>query len=227
MKIMDMPAAQRPDERAERFGTEVLSEAELIAVILRTGTSGKSSVELANEVLSIDKGRDGLGNLVCCTVQDMLQIKGLGKVKALQLACAFELGKRIASCRTNRCVVLNDPSKAAEYYMETARHLDHEEAYVFLTDTHNRFIRSVQIAKGSIDSAALSSREIIKAALQYDAAGFILVHNHPSGNPEPSSEDVRFSRSLMNAASLMNLQMNDSIIIGEGEYCSLKQRGLL
>jgi len=227
LKIKDMPVTQRPDERAEKYGTEVLSEAELIAVILRTGTAGKSSLELANEVLSIDKGRDGLGNLVCCTMQDMLKIRGLGKVKALKLACVFELGRRIASGRTERCIVLNDPSRAAEYYMETARHLDHEEAYIFLTDTHNRFIKSVQIARGSIDSAALSNREIIKTALQYDAAGFILVHNHPSGLPEPSAEDIRFSRTLRDAAELMNIRMNDSLIIGEGEYCSLKSRGLL
>jgi len=218
---------QRPDERAQKYGTEVLSEAELIAVILRTGTTGKSSVELANEILSIDKGKDGLGNLSCCTMEDMLRIKGLGRVKALKMACVFELGKRIAASRTERSVTLNDPGKVADYYMETVRCLDHEEAYVFLTDAHNRFIRSIQVAKGSLDSAALSPREILKYALQYDAAGFVLVHNHPSGKTEPSSEDIRFSRNLRDAAVLMSIQMNDSIIIGEGEYCSLKQRMLI
>lgn len=222
-----MPAAQRPDERAEMYGTEVLSEAELIAVILRTGTAGKSSLELANEVLSLDKGKDGLGNLVCCTMQDMLKIRGLGKVKALKLACVFELGKRIAASRTERTLVLGDSASAAGYYMESARHLDHEEVYILLTDTHNRLIRSVQIAKGSIDSASVSPREILKTALQYDAAGIILVHNHPSGRTEPSSEDIRFSRTLKEAAILMNIQLNDSLIIGDGEYLSLRSQGLL
>ena len=222
-----MPASQRPDERALASGTQVLSDAELIAVILRTGTVGKSSLELANEVLALDRGKSGLSNFACCDFSDFITIRGLGRVKALKLACICELSRRLSASHTERWHVLDTPDKAAEYMMETVRHLDHEEVHILLSDAHNRAIRSVQIAKGSLCSASLSAREIIKTALRFDAAGFILVHNHPSGICEPSSEDIAFSKNLQEAGRLMDIRMNDSIIIGDGTFTSLRQRGFL
>lgn len=210
-----------------RQGTAALSETELIGILLRSGIPGKNSLELANEILSIDKGRDGLSNLMCCDTSDFRKIKGLGKVKALQLECICELAKRIAKSITVRDKLMEGPQEAAAYFMETLRYLDHEVAYVYLTDSRNRLIRTVEIAKGSIDAAALSTREIIKSALQFSAAGFILVHNHPSGLCEPSSEDITFSRTLRDAGKLMNIRMTDSIIIGEGTYLSMREKGLI
>ena len=225
MKIKQMPRDLRPDERALLFGTEALNDAELLAIILRTGTAGKSSLEIASEILAIDKGKDGLGNVAMVTYSDLCKIKGLGKVKALQVASVCELGRRISSGRTERTLLMDSPGKAAAYVMESTRYLDHEEAYVLLTDTHNRLIRSVQIAQGSLDAAVVSPREIMKAALSYNASGFILVHNHPSGRTDPSGEDLRFCRQLKEASSLMNVRFHDSIIIGDGEYLSMKEQG--
>jgi len=227
MKMNEIPLTQRPRERAMQYGTEVLSEAELLSILLRCGTKGKNSLELANEILAIDKGREGLSNLMCCDLSDFKRIKGLGKVKAIQLECICELARRFSRSHTERNRNLDGPSEAAAFFMESMRHLDHEIACIYLTDSRNRFIRSVEIAKGSIDAAALSTREIIKSALRYGAAGFILVHNHPSGVYEPSSEDISFSRTLRDAGKLMNIRMNDSIIIGEGAYLSLRERGLI
>lgn len=227
MKIKQMPEEQRPDERALLYGIDTLSDCELLAVILRTGTRGKSSLEIAGEILSIDKGRSGLSNMTMLTYADLSGIRGLGKVKALQIASLCELSKRIACCRTERNLLMDSPGKAASYLMEETRYLDHEAVYLLLTDTRNRLIRSVQISRGSLDAAVVSPREILKTALSFNASGFIMIHNHPSGKTDPSEEDLNFSRRLREASGLMNIRFLDSIILGEGDFLSMKEKGIL
>lgn len=227
MKIKDMPADMRPDERAQLLGVDHLSEKELLAIILRTGTKGRSSLELADEILAIDKGKRGLVNLISCTYSDFTRIKGLGTVKSLQLACICELSKRISKVRVQRSSVTVDTAFVASFYMEELRHLEYEVIYVLLIDIRGRFIKSVLAAKGSSAAAVTGIKEIMKIAITGDAAGMYLVHNHPSGETEPSIQDINFSVALKNAGESIGISFRDSIIIGDGKYFSLSQKGLL
>ena len=227
MKIKELSPSLRPYEKALDEGTEALNDAELLAVILRSGTKGKSVLELSQEILSLDKGKNGLLNLVSLSMKDLTQIQGLGRIKALQILCVCELSKRIASSRLERKTFLRDASQVADYYMENMRHLDHEVVYVLLIDSRCRFLKSRMISQGTIDTAAVSSREVIRFALENNAAGFILVHNHPSGEALPSEADIRLSRNLLEAGNVTNVFLKDSVIIGNGEYYSLLEKGYL
>lgn len=227
MKIKDMPGDLRPDERARILGVESLSEKELLAIIIRTGTKGKSSLELAEEILSIDKGKRGLINLISCTYSDFTCLKGLGDVKALQLACICELSKRISREKVLRSGNPVDSSFVASYYMESLRNLEYEVIYIMLVDIKGRFIKSELAAKGSSAAAITGIREILKLALSGNASGMYMVHNHPSGEVFPSIQDIKFSKALKSSAETVGLCFRDSIIIGDGEYFSLSQKGLL
>lgn len=227
MKIKDMPDDLRPDERARAYGIDSLTDRELLAIIIRTGTSGKSSLELADEILSVNKGKRGLLNLMNCTYKDLTQLKGLGDVKAMQLACVCELSKRISKVKVlaeNRTV---DSDFAAGYYMDELRSLTYEVIYIMAVDMKGRFIRSILVSKGSSRAAAAGMREILKLAISSDASGIYMVHNHPSGCTVPSRQDIRFSAALKTAAESVGIVLCDSIIIGNGGYCSLSRKGLL
>ena len=227
MKINELLPEQRPYERALLFGVEKLTDCELIAILLRSGTKGKSSVELANEVLSIDKGRSGLLNFSRLSYEDLIKIKGLGKVKALELSCSIELSKRLSASRIEKNIRIEGPDDFESLFFEELRHLDHEVVYLVLLDQAQRYIKKERISEGSFDSCAVSPREIIKSALSCNAGKIALVHNHPSGNPDPSSQDVAFSKVLRDAAELMGIELIDSLIIGVNGYVSLSQKGLL
>lgn len=228
MRIKEMPDDMRPDERARTLGIEALSDKELLAIIIRTGTKGKSSVELADEILSINKGKRGLLNLLGCSYSDFTSLRGLGEVKALQLACICELSKRISKIRVLRDGTVVDSVFAASFYMEELRHLEYEVIYVMLVDVKGRLIKSVMASKGSATAAVTGIREILKIAIsEGNAAGLYMVHNHPSGDTKPSFQDIRFSKALKSGAESLGLIFCDSIIIGDGEYSSLSQKGLI
>lgn len=227
MKIKDLPDDMRPDERALAFGVEALSESELLAVIIRTGTAGKSSIELAEEILSAKRGKYGLINLLNSSYSDFITHKGLGAVKSLQLACICELSKRISRVSVLESAKAVDSAFAASYYMEELRHLEYEVIYLILTDIKGCFKKSMMLSKGSSVAAVTGIREILKAALKEDAYGIFMVHNHPSGDPAPSMQDIRFSAALKDAAGSVGISFRDSLIIGNGTYTSLSQKGLI
>lgn len=227
MKIKDMSPDQRPYERAEKAGVENLSDTELLAIILRTGTKGKSSVELSQEVLSIDKGRNGLLNFAACSYDDFRKLSGLGHVKALELSCVTELSKRISSAKIERKTVLRTAAEIAQYYMEHLRNLDYEEVHVMLFDGRHRFIKSRMLARGCFSYAGITPREILRYALENSAAEFVLVHNHPSGNTLPSADDLTFVKLLSEAGRVMNVTLRDSVIIGQNGYLSLSEKGMI
>ena len=221
------PAELRPYEKCEALGAEYLSDPELLAVIIKSGTNQLSSVGLAEQLLYPDGRRVGLNFLTSCTMDELREIRGIGRVKAIQLVCLGELCRRMAAETAGERVTMQDPQTLAAYYMQSLRNLAEEEVHAMLLDTRGRLIRSRLISRGTISYSAISPREVFAAALSARAASFVIVHNHPSGDPQPSSEDIRFSTLLKELGVMMILPLLDSVIIGDNTYASLKELGLL
>lgn len=225
--IRELPEGERPREKLQRHGAGVLTEAELIAIFLRTGTKGRSAIDLAKDLL----GRHSLASLVSAPLEDLSQIKGIGPAKAIQLKAAFEVGRRLALPREHTPV--NDPATAASLVREQMRDLDREEFRVVLLNTKNNLIRVADISRGSLNASIVEPREVFKDAIAASAAGMILVHNHPSGDPTPSSEDIAITKRLVKAGELLNINVLDHIILGHRtetrlqDFTSLKELGLM
>lgn len=225
--IKALPAQDRPREKLQQRGAEALSDAELIAIFLRTGMKGRSAIDLAKDLLA----RHPLASLVSAPIEELAKIKGIGPAKAIQLKAAFEVAKRLARPRTR--LVVNDPATAAGLVREEMRDLDREEFRVLLLNTKNALIRTAIISRGSLNASIVEPREVFKDAIAASAAGVILVHNHPSGDPTPSSEDINITRRLVKAGELLNITVLDHVILGHRatgrtqDYSSLKELGLM
>ncbi|MHB8156766.1 MAG: RadC family protein [Desulfocucumaceae bacterium] len=223
-RIKDMPFGQRPRERLIREGSSVLSDSELIAIILRTGNAEKSAVELATEVLSFFSG---LKNIVQANIEELSQIKGVGPVKAAQLKAALEIGRRIASAPEVSRPSIKGPEDAAFIVMEEMRHLDREHFCALLLNTKHQVVAKETISIGTLNSSVVHPRELFKAAIKRSAAALVLVHNHPSGDPTPSREDREITGRLKEAGLLIGIEVLDHIIIGDKKFISLKALGMM
>lgn len=223
-KIKDMPADQRPRERLIREGARVLSDPELLAVILRTGSSNKSAVELATEVVSLFSG---LKNLVSAGVEELSTIKGMGPVKAAQLKAALEIGRRLASVSESERPTIRGPEDAAAVVMEEMRHLDREHFCALLLNTKHQVVARETISIGTLNTSVVHPRELFKTAIKRSASAVILVHNHPSGDPTPSREDRDITRRLQEAGSIIGIEVLDHIIIGDNKFVSFKDKGMI
>lgn len=226
-KMKEMPKALRPYEKCERSGVGALSDAELLAVVLKSGTREKSALLLAEEVLRMDASSDGLLSLMDQSLESFRSLKGIGRVKSIQLICLCELSRRIWRASRGRGMQIRDAASAAEYYMQDLRHADQEQVYILLLDTKHLVIGSVLVTQGTVNASVVSPREIFREALLHRAAAFILVHNHPSGDTAPSEEDRRFTALLKAAGQMMNLPLLDSIIIGDNRYYSFAEMKML
>lgn len=223
-RIKDMPADQRPRERLAREGARSLSDAELLAILLRTGYAQKSAVELATNVISI---YSGLKNLVQAGVEELSEIKGMGPVKAAQLKAALEIGRRVATVSESSRPSIKGPEDAAFMVMEEMRHLDREHFCALLLNTKHQVVARETISVGTLNSSVVHPRELFKAAIKRSAAAIILVHNHPSGDPTPSREDREITRRLFEAGTIIGIEVLDHIIIGDNKFVSLKSKGML
>lgn len=222
-----MPLQERPYEKCLEYGAQYLTDAELLAVIIRTGTRGENSVELATRVLEFSKKEKGILGLQHFSVVELKKIKGIGTVKAIQLACIAELSKRMAKARLKEKVSFTSPEEMASYFMEEMRHKEQEELYVLMLDGKNRLIHYVSLFKGTVNASLVSPREIFIEAMRYQAVSVAFLHNHPSGDPSPSIEDVRITRRLRDVGDLVGIPVIDHIIIGDTKYVSMKERGIL
>lgn len=219
---------ESPYERFESMGPQSLTDDELLAIIIRTGTVGTSALELAHKITSMSSGnRSGILALNSIPLEELMKIKGIGRVKAIKLKCVAEICMRMQMRCQKEQLAFDNPSMIAEYYMEKLRHLETEHVYLLLTDTRNRFIKEILIAKGTVNESAVSTREIFIEALRYHAVHIILIHNHPSGDPTPSRQDIAMTNVLLEASRLMNIPLLDHIIIGDNRYTSLKEKGYL
>lgn len=220
-------ASDRPYERCLRYGPKVLTDAQLLAVVLRTGTVGKDAVALAEEILSAGGVHSGLLALCHMTVEQLTAIPGVGEVKAIQLQCVAELSQRIAAKRALRSLSFSEPSTIADYYMELLRHCERECLHAMMLDTKGNLLHECRLSEGTVNSALLSVRELFAEAVRHGAVGIVLVHNHPSGDPTPSREDIEVTMKVREAGRLLEISLLDHIVIGDCCYVSFLEEGLL
>ena len=227
-KMKDLPAQERPYERCLEMGPEHLTDAELLAVIIRTGSKEETSLELAQKILALNYPNGGILGLLHLSLPEFMQIKGIGQVKAIQLLCIGELSRRIwkQGARMN-APDFRDPEDVAAYCMEDMRHLEQEQVRAMFFDTKQRLIRDVVLSKGTVNTSVISPREIFIEGLRCGAVSLVLVHNHPSGDPRPSREDELLTRRVDEAGKIVGIALLDHVIIGDTTYISLRERGIL
>ncbi len=228
MKIKDIPNDDRPYERCQREGPENLSDVELLSIIIRTGSRDSNSLELAADILALNYPKDGILGLLHLTLPELMKVKGIGMVKGIQLLCVGELSRRIWKRKAReKNLIFHSPDEVAEYFQEDMRHKDQELLYVMLFNTKQILIRDIQLSEGTVNASLVAPREIFIEALRYQAVSLILVHNHPSGDPEPSREDIALTRQVFEAGQMIGIYLQDHVIIGEHSYVSMKERGLI
>lgn len=210
----------RPYEKCLEYGAGALSNAELLAAIIRTGTRGMNSVELSERIISNVGDLNGLHEL---SVADLTAIKGIGKAKAVQICCILELSRRISKQKAREKLDFSNVSTIAEYYMEDMRHLEKEHLVLVMLDTRCRLIKDKVISVGTSTGSMISVREIFKEAIDNRAVFIVLLHNHPSGNPAPSREDMKVTRNVLEAGRIVGIELVDHIVIGDNSYFSFKQ----
>ena len=223
--IETLPKEERPYEKCLQYGTEALTDIELLAVILRTGTKGCNVKELAVKLLKNEDGAVSVLSLTHLSLEQLLEISGIGKVKAIQILCVLELAKRISKTSFNDGTKYNTPKVIAGYYMEQLRHLEQEHLYVMFLDTKCKLIKDKLISSGTINQSLISPREIFIEALRCNCVNIILVHNHPSGDPAPSRDDLKSTSRVKEAGKIIGIRLLDHIIIGDNTYCSLNESG--
>ena len=225
MSIKNMPDGERPREKMLYQGKESLSNSELLAILLRTGTQEKSALELANDILSVSG--DGLIHLADCSIEELTSVKGMGTAKACQLMAAIELGKRVATCPRKEKPVISSPEDVARLFMEKMRYYKKEYFKVLLLDSKGKVIEESDVSVGDLNSAVIHPREVFLQAVRRSAAAVVLLHNHPSGDPQPSIQDIETTERLMESAKVLGINIVDHIIIGDGIYVSMKSEGLI
>ena len=223
-RIREWPSEDRPRERLYHKGAEALADAELLAIQLGTGAPGQSAVELARDLL-VRYG--SLSGLAARCVSELAGIRGVGRVKAIRLASVFELTRRLRSRNGGQRVVLSSPEQVFARYGPLMEDLQKEVFRVALLDAQNGLLKDVVVSEGTLSASLVHPREVFKPAILESAASVILLHNHPSGDPTPSREDLRLTRQLVECARLLDLRIHDHVVIGHGRYISLAQRGAL
>lgn len=223
--IKELPVSERPYEKAKEYGVSSLSDAELLAVLLKTGTREKNSIDLAREVLNLHPVHKGLMGLYYLSAEELKKLRGIGTVKATQMLALTELSKRLCRQRKPEREKFDSPQRIAEYFMEEMRIKETEQTMVVYLDHRCRLIHHEILFTGSLSSCALSPREVLKKGLQYDASCFILLHNHPSGDPTPSQADLDATIRMKKAGEMIGISLLDHLILGDYQYVSLRERG--
>ena len=218
-RIKDIEESQRPRERLEMYGAEILTDAELLAILLRVGTKGSSAVQVGQRLLF---QFEGLGGFQKATIQEMCRVEGVGKAKAVQIKAAIELGRRLSRLRSDDKIVISSPQDVASQVQYEMARLEQEELWVFLLDSRNQLLRIEQLYRGSLNSSSVRPAEIYKSGIRHNAASLIIVHNHPSGDPSPSPEDINLTRMLIEGGQMLELPILDHVIIGERGTASIK-----
>jgi DNA repair protein RadC len=223
-KITDLPEDERPREKLLKRGADSLSDAELLAIFLRTGVSGKSAIDLARDLVQ-DFG--GLAGLLAASERDFCRAKGLGKAKYVQLQAVMEMNRRYLREELTGRDVLTSPDATRDYLKLRLRGLSHEVFACLFLDNRHRIIQYQELFRGTIDGASVHPREVVIEALRWNAAAVIFAHNHPSGVAEPSQADLQITTRLREALALVDVRVLDHIIVGEGGGTSFAERGLL
>lgn len=227
LTLKDLPAEERPRERLWKYGPEVLSNAELLAIIIRTGNRNETALALAQRMLSELGQGEGLNFLVDATVEELTKVKGISMAKACAIKAAVELGKRIGGIKSIDKVFIRSPRDVANLLMNEMRYLKKEYFRTIQLNVKNQVLAVEDISVGSLNSSIVHPREVFKGPIRRSSAAIILIHNHPSGDPSPSREDIEVTRRLYEAGKLLGIDVLDHIIIGDGIYTSLKEKGII
>ena len=228
LRLKDQPVSERPRERLVARGPDALTHAELIAILLRTGLKGANVVQVAQTIL---QKFGSLNALALASVDELRTVNGIGRDKAVTLVAAFALAKRMEQERREESPVLDNPATVVSFMRETNRLFNVESFQVLLLNTRKRLIRVEEISQGLLDTILVHPREVFRAAIVANAAGIVLVHNHPSGDPTPSEADIKVTRDLIRAGQLLKLEVVDHVIIGRAtaertkDYSSLRELG--
>jgi DNA repair protein RadC len=228
LRIKDLPDAERPRERLAAHGADALRNAELIAILLRTGLKGQSAIQVADHLL---QKFGTLDQLARASLGELQKTKGIGRDKAIALVSAFTLARRMAQELRAEAPLLDNPETIAGLLREENRLYEVEHFQVVLLNTRRRLIRVEQISQGTLDTILIHPREVFKQAITANAAAIVLVHNHPSGDPTPSEADIRVTRDLIRAGNLLKIEVLDHVILGRRtenrsrDYISLRELG--
>jgi len=222
-RIMDLHESDRPRERLSALGPQALTNAELIAILLRVGVKGESAVTVGQRLLNKFGGITGLHR---APFADLIKQHGLGDAKAAQIKAAIELGRRLTLESPEERPSINSPADAAALVSYEMSALEQEHLRVILLDRRNRVMETVEVYKGSVNSSQIRVGEIFKEAIRKNASAVVVIHNHPSGDPTPSPDDVAVTRAIVQAGKLLDVDVLDHLVIGQGKWVSLKERGL-
>lgn len=223
LRICEFPDNERPRERLRDYGPEALSDAELLAILLRVGVTGMNVVQLAQQLLVEHGGWRGLQR---CSFQEMQGRRGMGEAKTAQLKAALEIGRRLAMLSFDERVQIRTPDDVAKLMQIEMGHLDQEHLRAICLDMKSRIQKIQTVYVGSLNTSHVRVGEIFKEAIRMNSASIIVVHNHPSGDPTPSSDDVQVTHHIVEAGRLLDIQVLDHLVIGQGRYVSLRERGL-
>jgi DNA repair protein RadC len=210
--IKEWPEDERPREKLMRRGAHVLADAELLAILIRTGTAKQSALDLARQMVKDGKNLRGLAGK---SAVELMRMKGIGQAKAVELLAAFEIGRRIQGMKED------------EKMIPRLRDLRKEEFYVLVLDSKNGLKHETNLSTGTLNASLVHPREVYKVAIDHDGAAIIVLHNHPSGNPEPSKEDIEITRQLAEAGRIIGIPLHDHLIVAGDGYTSFAERGLL
>ena len=223
LRIKELPASEQPRERLRDYGAAALSDAELLAILLRVGVAGTNVLQLAQQLL-VERG--GWPGLMRAEYADLCRRHGLGEAKAAALKAALEIGRRLLLTEHEQRVQIKSPTDVAQLLMLEMGHLDQEHLRTVLLDTKNRVQGISTVYVGSLNTSLIRVGEVFKEALKKNSAALIVVHNHPSGDPTPSPEDVLVTREIVAAGLLLDIEVLDHLVIGHGRFVSLRERGL-
>jgi DNA repair protein RadC len=222
-RIHDLPDSERPRERLKAYGAEPLSSAELLAILLRTGTTGENVLALSQRLIS---EFDGLAGLAHAGFGDLARVKGVGEAKVAQLKAGLELGRRMVASQPAERPQITSPLHAANLVMPLIGGKDQEHLLVVLLDTKNRVIATPIVYVGNVNSSIIRPAEVFREAVRHNAPNVIIAHNHPSGDPAPSAEDITITRQLIEAGKILDITLLDHIVIGHQRFISLKEKKL-
>lgn len=225
MKIKALPRSERPVEKTITKGASALSNSELLAILLGSGTREKSAIGLAEDIISKDKS--GISHLTESSVQELMSINGVGQSKAARVVAAVELGKRISTAPRVKRMGVESSDDIARLFIEDMRYEKREIFKALLLNPRGEIISIETVSVGELTSTLVHPREVFSQAVKRSAAGIVFVHNHPSGNPEPSEEDIKTTERLVACGKLLGIVVIDHIIIGDGQYCSMQSLGLM
>lgn len=225
--MKEMSETERPYEKSSKYGVGVLTDAELLAIVLRTGSRTANALTTAYRVLDAHPVHKGIVGLNYLTLEELEKIDGVGRVKAIQMKSLAEISRRMSMAVHKPFLSLSNPQSIADYYMGNTRYLEKEYVYMLMFDAKHRLLKDTRISEGTINRSLLSPREVFLEAFKYEAVFIILVHNHPSGDPTPSKADIDITHTIYEAGQIIGINLSDHIILGNNCYVSLAERGVL